>query len=299
MPTPAETIEQLTRIIDYIENTMSFSAKLNTGTIPSTVMLFHSQGLSASDFQILRQLLTRYANTLPRYDQEFILPQKDVLKILNDTLSQLQASTAHSTDQATPAGITPSEPAAPLSETPAVTVNTALEEREESSVLSRLIQLRDHLVKMDNEVSGYAAASTNHPDNQSAPVGVTTSEPATRLSETPAVTVNTALQERKKNISQSNLRQILASYKSTSFLGFLSSLWFFSSFISPMRSKAMIELNLLLQYQEISSDQIKQAISKDSDGKRRLSLFQSEDNAIKNNSSSTDNVIEQLKQSLM
>ncbi|MDR3501408.1 MAG: ankyrin repeat domain-containing protein [Legionella sp.] len=100
---------------------------------------------------------------------------------------------------------------------------------------------------------------------------------------------------RDSDISQKDLEIILKSYKSSSFMGFLSTLWFFSYFIPPQRSQAIIELNLLLNYEHISHQQIINALSKDHDGIRRVSLFKQQDNITKNGTS-TDDVIYNLSQ---
>lgn len=111
----------------------------------------------------------------------------------------------------------------------------------------------------------------------------------TILPVTEQLTVNT-----RDTISNQELKTILTSYKSTSVLGFISNLWLFSWFISPIRSQAMIELGLLLNHQEISRHQIVNAISKDQDGLRRLSLF-NQDNNSKKNGTGTDEIISTLQ----
>jgi hypothetical protein len=105
--------------------------------------------------------------------------------------------------------------------------------------------------------------------------------------------VDKAEKKPKNIISKHELEAVLKSYNSSSFMGFLSTLWFFSWFISPKRSQAIIELSLLVRHEEVSREQIINAISKDRDGKRRVLLFKKEGNIAKNGTS-TDEVIDKL-----
>lgn len=105
----------------------------------------------------------------------------------------------------------------------------------------------------------------------------------------------------EENLSATEMKTILNDYKSNSIASFLSTLWFFSWFISPSTSKTMIALNILCENHQqentlISKAEIENAISTsgDKDAARRVELFKSKTNDLKN-SSGTDDVIEKLK----
>ncbi|KTD49104.1 hypothetical protein Lrub_1455 [Legionella rubrilucens] len=101
----------------------------------------------------------------------------------------------------------------------------------------------------------------------------------------------------KDSLSNDELRAILATYQSKSFMGFLGRLWLFSCFISPYRSQTMIQLSLLLERQTISRETICAAIRNDDDGLRRLSLFNHKEDS-QSNGTGTDEVIVRLKAQL-
>lgn len=100
-------------------------------------------------------------------------------------------------------------------------------------------------------------------------------------------------------ISKQKFADILETYKSQSFISYLSSFWIFS-WISPTRSQTMRELEkLLLSTQDdesVSRDQIEKAINKGDNNTYRVGLFKEELRRIK--TTGTDEVIVQLKEAL-
>lgn len=101
-------------------------------------------------------------------------------------------------------------------------------------------------------------------------------------------------------ISTAELQQILNTYKSRSFLGYLSSFWIFS-WISPTRSQTMLELKLLLsssvERQNVSKIQIQSALTLGDRALHRLGLFNETPGTIKDGSG-TDEVIVQLREAM-
>lgn len=98
-----------------------------------------------------------------------------------------------------------------------------------------------------------------------------------------------------ETISKSDFERILNTYKSQSFLGYLSTFLIFS-WISPTRSQTMRELNSLLsvvQGEEVNRNQIEDALNRGDNNAHRLGLFKEKLAHVKNGTG-TDEVIVQL-----
>jgi hypothetical protein len=96
-------------------------------------------------------------------------------------------------------------------------------------------------------------------------------------------------------ISKERLAQILDTYKSRSCLGYLSTWCIFSWMLSPIRSKTMVELQLLLaniQGDQVERSKVLEAIERGDNVQHRSQLFKKEIKEIK---TGTDDVIDSLR----
>lgn len=101
----------------------------------------------------------------------------------------------------------------------------------------------------------------------------------------------------QNTISKAEFESILNTYKSQSFLGYLSTCWLFS-WISPTRSQTMMELKSLLsvtQGEVVQRNQIEEALNRGDNNAHRLGLFKESIEHLKNGTG-TDEVIVQLNE---